>query len=619
MVRPTRVLLALLCAVLAGCSFFEDEFEPVEFERSETHLDYDVTLDGVTDDQVRDLMEKALAVYRQQDKGAQSPAFLRRRAQNDVDTAKKILRAFGWYEAFVEIEVETPDDAPEAETETADETPETALVRIRVDEGRRYDLASHEFLLVETGAGAPPPPLDAEALGSPVGRPARAGRILDAEAGGLAEIRSEGRPYARRLGRDSVIDPETAELFVETTIATGPAYVFGGPVYEGAPGVDRAYVDSYRTWEPGEIADPAQIAAFRNALSATGLFSELQVEFPEAPPPEGAPLPVAVTMAEGPRRTVEGGLRYDTDAGPAARAGFTHRNLFGANETLALEALVGLDEQSANATYRVPQWRMPGQDLIFAADLRRIEDEAFDERGLTLAAGVERELGGGFSAGFGALAELSRTSGQGAIETSKLFGLRSFVAFDGTDDRLNPTEGFRAQLTGTPFTGADGETPIAFGVIDATAAAYFDLTGAGRHILAGRARLASAIASDIGVVPANRRLYSGGGGSIRGYAERFIGPLGADGDPTGGRSAAEIGLELRSQVSSSLGFAGFVEAGAVSEDVAPTFDEGLQIAVGGGVRYFSPVGPVRFDVGFPVNPRDVDDFFQFYISIGQAF
>ena len=51
----------------------------------------------------------------------------------------------------------------------------------------------------------------------------------------------------------------------------------------------------------------------------------------------------------------------------------------------------------------------------------------------------------------------------------------------------------------------------------------------------------------------------------------------------------------------------------------PTFDEGVQLAAGTGLRYASPVGPIRFDVAFPLNGRDVDDFFEFYISIGQAF
>ena len=76
---------------------------------------------------------------------------------------------------------------------------------------------------------------------------------------------------------------------------------------------------------------------------------------------------------------------------------------------------------------------------------------------------------------------------------------------------------------------------------------------------------------------------------------------------------------MRSRFWGDIGGALFVEAGSVSEEVAPVFDDGVQVAAGAGVRYFSPVGPIRVDVGVPVNPRDSDDDFQVYLSIGQAF
>ena len=120
-------------------------------------------------------------------------------------------------------------------------------------------------------------------------------------------------------------------------------------------------------------------------------------------------------------------------------------------------------------------------------------------------------------------------------------------------------------------------------------------------------------------MPASRRLFSGGGGSVRGYAERFIGPIDENGDPLGGLSVVELGAELRAQAFGDIGFALFVEGGSVSEEPAPVFDEGFQIAAGVGLRYFSPVGPIRVDVGVPVNGREEDDAFQIYLSIGQAF
>jgi translocation and assembly module TamA len=119
-------------------------------------------------------------------------------------------------------------------------------------------------------------------------------------------------------------------------------------------------------------------------------------------------------------------------------------------------------------------------------------------------------------------------------------------------------------------------------------------------------------------VPKNRRLYSGGGGSVRGYARREIGPLDAQGDPIGGRSVAEASLEMRSKLYGDIGGVVFVDAGTVDTESVPGFGE-VQYAAGVGVRYHSPVGPIRLDVAFPLNPRDTDDAFQLYFSIGQAF
>jgi translocation and assembly module TamA len=155
--------------------------------------------------------------------------------------------------------------------------------------------------------------------------------------------------------------------------------------------------------------------------------------------------------------------------------------------------------------------------------------------------------------------------------------------------------------------------------VDGVGSAYLKFDEAGRHVLAFRARLGSVIAGDAADVPAGRRLYSGGGGSVRGYSERSIGPENSRGEPSGGLSVVEAGLEMRSRFWGDVGGALFVEGGSVSEEVAPVFDEGVQMAAGGGLRYFSPVGPIRVDVGVPVNPRDSDDAFQVYLSIGQAF
>ena len=219
-------------ASLTACSAFEDDPEKrgAVFERPETAVDYEVELTGVENERAKELMEQALALFRLQKDGAQSLAFLRRRAEGDVATAQKILRSFGFYEAQVAVNV---DSVAPAESETAegvtvegDEAPAgQAIARMIVTENRQYRLKEHKIALEEPVDGRTE--LDANDVGEHVGKPVRASRILRAEDRVVSDLRTNGRPYAQRTGRDAVADPETAELEVTTAISPGRVYVYG--------------------------------------------------------------------------------------------------------------------------------------------------------------------------------------------------------------------------------------------------------------------------------------------------------------------------------------------------------------------------------------------------------
>jgi translocation and assembly module TamA len=125
--------------------------------------------------------------------------------------------------------------------------------------------------------------------------------------------------------------------------------------------------------------------------------------------------------------------------------------------------------------------------------------------------------------------------------------------------------------------------------------------------------------ADVEDIPASRRLYAGGGGSVRGYAYQSVGPLDANNKPTGGRSLVEMSVEARIRITDSIGIVPFVDGGSASEDAWPSTDS-LQWAAGIGLRYYTPIGPLRLDVATPLNRRPgIDDSFAFYISLGQAF
>ncbi len=624
--RNMRKCIAGIVLLLGGC-FGGDEEAIVLFEAPETAVSYSVELNGLPDEAMVGTAEEALAVYRQQEDGAQSLAFLKRRAKGDSDLLQRILRSGGYYNATIDIAVteqEAPkQDASDQESSESSEDPEAeelelALVKIDVEPGPAFTLKSHTFQMETKGARAP----DAAALGSPVGQAAAAAPIVDAETAAVTQLRRSGYPYAKKLKRRAVADLEAATLEVETPISSGPWAAFGEVTYDGLEDVRSRYLQTYLPWEPGDVVDIAKLRAFQRELLGTDLFDTITVRIPEAPPEsESEPvlLPVTVVAKERPFRTASAGARYSTDAGPSVSGGLQHRNLFGENETLTLEAELGIQIQRFGLGYREPQYMRNGQDLLGSFAIVREEDDAFDSLTATGTLGLERRLSKRWTGGIGGLIEGSLITDEGVDTTAYLLGLPVFADYDGSDDLLNPTRGHRVRLEATPFAGLFDDSFAGFLTLDTTASAYYDILGDKDYVLAGRGRIASILAEDVDKVPPTRRLYSGGGGSVRGFAQRFVGPLDASNDPEGGLSALEVGTELRAKLYGDLGGVIFADAGSVSQESFPDFSEDIQVAAGLGFRYYSPAGPIRFDIAFPLNARDADDAFQFYFSIGQAF
>ncbi len=654
-VPPRAGLAAIAPLVLGGCGLFSEDatgIPPVQFPETATQVEYEVQLEGAPNDDVGDILEETIDLYRRQEDGAPSMAILERRGEQDVETIRRVLRSFGYYEPEIEIVVEArAPEAPGAETaEPAEEEPEEmggvfasifgepepeevdesaedglpdqrAVARVMIDPGPAFTLAEHEFRLPERVDGPPvnlPAPRE---LDSPVGRRASAGEILEAESQVLNLLINSGRPWAQVAGRRAVADLEADTLSVESFVEPGPYAEYGEVVVEGAEDVETSHILTYQPFEAGRPVDRRQLRDYQSALMATGLYDAVTVDLPATPPPEGRgpATPVRVLIEEGPKRTVTAGARYNTGSGPEVQAGFMHRNLFGEGERLEFQASAGLEEQIARLDARKPQFLRSGQDLTGFTELRHIEDDAYDETGASVGAGVERQLNRYVTVGAGGLLEYSEITDSEGDETVFLYGAPSFLRYDDTDDLLNPTEGLRAWLYGTPYYAQRDRGDSQFFRAEGLASTYLAFDEERRYVLAGRARLGSIFSGEFDDIPATKRFYSGGGGSVRGYRERFIGPLDADDDPTGGRSVAEAGVEFRARVYGDIGAVTFLEAGLVSEELYPSFSEEPLYAAGVGLRYYSPVGPIRVDVAVPLNSRDVDDPFAVYFSIGQAY
>ncbi len=158
----------------------------------------------------------------------------------------------------------------------------------------------------------------------------------------------------------------------------------------------------------------------------------------------------------------------------------------------------------------------------------------------------------------------------------------------------------------------------AYATFGADVSGYWAFGDTGRFVLAGRAAASVITVDDVSKVAADHRLYAGGAGSVRGYAYQNIGPRDASGAVIGGRSSVLFSGELRYRATDSIGLAAFVDAGSADASVVPQLGN-LKVGVGAGLRYLTPVGPIRLDVAVPLQPESGDPSVGVYVGLGQAF
>ena len=193
------------------------------------------------------------------------------------------------------------------------------------------------------------------------------------------------------------------------------------------------------------------------------------------------------------------------------------------------------------------------------------------------------------------------------------------IAYDGSDNLLDPHHGWRAALRASP------ENSLSQGKTSPYVVSQFDLSSyqqiAAGTVLAERFRVASIFGTDLDNIAPSRRLYAGGGASIRGFGYELVGPRNALGQLTGGRGLDEASIEARLHtglLGGTVSLVPFFDAGQVgASQVPPT--HGLRYGAGLGLRYDTGFGPLRVDIGTPLNPRAGDSRVGVYVALGQAF
>lgn len=567
-------------------------------------------IEGVADDDLRGRLERAVGEV---ERAPESRFEARRRAREAAERATALLRSEGYYGAVVDADV------------SADEPPRAI---VRVDPGDQFVVAGPAIEWLDPPATERSKQAAFEALDLEERQPGRAAEVIAAEGRAVALLQSRGYADARADERRVIVDHATKTVQPTYRLNSGDLVRLDGLDLAIQGRTDPQWIAGLAPWRPGAVYSPEAVAELERRLFDTGVYDSVTVAL--APPAQTTAegrRPVIVSLSERPRQVLEAGVGWSTSEGFGFDGEWTFHNRWRRADTLRALVRLAEIEQRAGVELSLPHWRRPGRTLTLGTQLFNERTDAYDRFGLDARFELRQRLGKTSWVTYGGRVDLTRNNEKLLDEQRRLLvgeerdlivaALFAGASLDRSDDPLDPKTGYRL-LTRAEPTLVAGDDNLAFLKLDSQVSAYLPLQDGGKTVAAGRVRVGSIVGGDIPGVPTALRFFSGGGGSVRGYEYQGIGPRLADGTPTGGLSVVETSIEVRRDIGERWGAAVFVDAGTVGEDAAPSFEE-ARVAVGAGVRYRLPFGPVRADVAFPLNRDDGQPAFQVYVSIGQAF
>jgi translocation and assembly module TamA len=550
------------------------------------------------------------SVLRKDEDDPANAAQIDRRAREDAELLTSLLQSEGYYDAEVE-----PGIALEGEQ---------IMVELVAKPGPRFTFQSVELQGIEA-AGEQAGKLR-EAFAVKAGDPVVADQVIAAGVALRVALGEEGFALAEVGEQDIVLDHETATARLVLPVMPGQVARFGDITVTGKPPFSPRHVAVIARFDKGDQFERSEVDDLRRALVATGLIASVETKL--VPRDDGRTVDVAVHLEPAPMRTVAGELGYGTGEGVRLEASWQHRNFFNPEGALTLRGVAGTQEQLAAVSLRRSNFMRRDQVLTAQVSASNINRDAFDAKTLLLAAGLERQSNfiwqkkWTWSIGGELIASDERdTIGATGIKRRRTYLIAAIPAsltYDGSDSLLDPTEGFRLGGRLSPELSFHGGT---FGYTRAQldASAYHPVSD--RVVAAGRIRVGSIFGADRDDIAPSRRFYSGGGGSVRGYGYQRLGPRDVDDDPIGGRSLAEFSLEARVRLKAfggNFGIVPFLDGGTLSTQSMPDFGD-WQFGAGIGLRYYSSFGPIRIDVGTPLNPKSDDSRVAVVVSLGQAF
>lgn len=586
----TRLLFFIgLCSLfcLAGCgSIRSSSLNPLA-----DPIDYKVSVDDVP--AVSKALSNELAIARKnlEDEQFQQPLKL---AFSEKKIIERKLHSLGYYSEAVTFDLEED------------------RIHYRVTAGPQYTID-------QVGLSGPPDvPLDNFGdVALKKGAPLVASDVLQA--------RSQLRQWLvqtqcldnNRVTYQVLLDNEKHSADVVYVVEQSPQLVFGDIAIEGLTTLDEHYLRQRLPFEEKECFKRGLLDRTRILLLQTGLIASVTIE--EKPISKGR-RDLVINVSERAHRSVTAGAGFETEEGFGVSAGWEHRNYFGRGEKLTADLHLAENAQRLSTNLTLPYRGRKDQTVAIYGEVAKEDFDAYQSEVGTAGVELSRQLTPRIRAMLGGELSFSQITEDGDTEEYALLSMPMGLELDYRNAQLDPTQGWMAAFSLRPYWDAY-DTGTRFLRTAVTGSAYYTFEHLpARPTVAFRSGAGTINGVSRSDVPANIRFYAGGGGSVRGYGFQMLGPLDSDDEPDGGLSYYEMSLETRLRWGDSWGGVLFLDGGTAYEERRPTFDRSLRWGAGFGLRFYTSFAPIRMDIAFPLDKRPgIDDNFQIYVSIGQAF
>ncbi len=532
---------------------------------------------------------------------AGSMSMLRKRVMEDIDLFQRFLKSEGYFKAEIKESMDT------------NKSPWSVAFDFTLN--RRFILESADIIFTEDIKEEIKTP-DLSRAGISIKQAYRSKDIIDGEQGLLLHLKKQGFPYPVVEKREIVADHDTETVKVQFFISPGRKAKFGNTSFTGLIDIDPAFLIKLIPWKEGDIYDPELLKTFFSELMNLGLFSIVRITETRGKSEET--LPVQVEVTERRHSTVSAGVSYHTDEGPGLKFTWENRNLFRHGEKLGLNVSLSEYLVTAEGSFKKPLFLRKDQSLRFSIQKSYEDPDAYTSDSFSGSLFIDRQLTKKLDTGLGLTYKWSEIDQLDIVNRYSQISLPLHLGLDTSDNLLDPVRGSRFSIKVTPFYELTHES-LFFnkGIINYRQ--YIKIMDDPVSILAGSVTFGIIKGAGHNEIPANERFYAGGGGSVRGYSFQSVGPLSGK-TPLGGKSLLEMSLESRWRLTKNLGLVLFLDGGGAFTERPFGSGEEIRWGTGMGLRYFSIIGPIRLDIGVPLDKRSgIDNSFQVYISIGQAF